>query len=116
MTAASCKVSANMPARYKAAATQLLACLLCLMIVGGSLDRVPDPPAVTSRRGQTNSISRVNDGVPLPTATHASGRPICTLHFHSNVFWFGQIFESKEPAYRPSFVRRASDASPPFFF
>jgi hypothetical protein len=100
---------------HKTMRMRIVARLLCLMIVVGSLDRVPDPPAVKAYGDQTNTISRADHHVPVTAKKHTTDCANCARHFRADLFWFGQIFESREPASRLSFVRRASDASPPSF-
>lgn len=104
-----------MKTRYEISRLQIPACLLCLLIFAGSFDRVPDPPAIKSHGNQTNVISRTTQYAPVTARKHIFDCPDCTPHYRTDRFWFGQIFESREPACRPSFVRRASDVSPPLF-
>jgi hypothetical protein len=94
---------------------RIVARLLCLMIVVGVLDRVPDPPAVKAHGDQTKVTSRVDHHVPVTAKKQITDDTNFAPHFRTELFSFGQIFENSEPALRVSFVRRASDASPPSF-
>jgi hypothetical protein len=85
------------------------------MIVVGVLDRVPDPPAVKAHGDQTKLVSRTDHHPPVTAKRHATDSANITPHFLIELFSFGQIVESREPASRVSFVRQASDASPPSF-
>jgi hypothetical protein len=94
---------------------RIVAHFLCLMIVVGVLDRVPDPPAVRAHGDQTQSISSVDHQPPTTAKKQVTDCANFAPHFRTELFSFGQIVESREPASRVTFVRRASDASPPSF-
>jgi len=94
---------------------QIVACLLCLMIVGGSLDTLPDPPAVKPQRNQHSLVSRLDYHVPVVAMNHASDCLACAPHFQASLFSFGQIFDSRGPSCKLIFVRQATDTSPPCF-
>jgi hypothetical protein len=91
---------------------QIAACLLCLMIAGGSLDSLPDPPAVKPQRNQNNVVSRLDCHVPVAAKQHALDCLACA-HFQAILFSFDQIFESRGPSRKLTFVRQATDTSPP---
>lgn len=94
---------------------QIAACLLCLLIVSGSLDTLPDPPAVKPQRNQNNLVSQLDYHVPVAAKNHASDRLTCAPHFQARFFSFGQISESRGPSHKLTFVRQATDTSPPCF-
>jgi hypothetical protein len=94
---------------------QIAICLLCLMIVGGSLDGLPDPPAVSPQRNQKNVVSHAYLHVPVAAKNHALDCLARAPHFQASFFSFGQIFESRGPSYKLTFVRQAADTSPPCF-
>jgi len=100
---------------YKTVKAQIAACLLCLLIVGASLDGLPDPPAVKPQGSLNNLVSQLHSHVPLSAKNHASDCPASAPHFQANLFSFGQIFEGRGPSHDPTFVHQATDASPPCF-
>jgi len=92
---------------------QIAACLLCLMVAGGSLDSLSDPPAVKPRRNQSNLVSRLDHHVPVTAKQHALNCLACATQFQASLFSFDQVFESGGPSSKPTFVRQATDTSPP---
>jgi hypothetical protein len=92
---------------------QIAVCLLCLSIVSGSLDTLPDPPAVAPQSNRNNLVSRLHYHVPVVAKNHPSDCLACAPHFQASLFSFGQIFERKGPSYDPNFVHQATDTSPP---
>jgi hypothetical protein len=94
---------------------QIAACVLCMMIVGGTLDRLPDPPAIKPQRNQKNLVTHFADREPVAAKNHASDCLTRALHFQGRLLSFGQVFESKSPSYKLIFVRQATDTSPPCF-
>ena len=94
---------------------QIAACLLCLLIVGASLDGLPDPPAVKPQGSLNNLVSQLHSHLPLSAKNHASDCPTSAPHFQANLFSFGQIFEGRGPSHDPTFVHQATDTSPPCF-
>jgi hypothetical protein len=101
-------------AGYKAMSVKIMACLLCLMTIGGSLDRLPDPPAVKPHANQNNLVSRLVYHASV-TANHASDGPAAAPHFQDSSFLFRQIFASTGSSHKLTFVRQATDTSPPCF-
>jgi hypothetical protein len=93
-----------------------MACLLCLLIVGGSLDGLPDPPAVKPQGNQNAVVSQLHYEVPVAARNHASDCLACAPHFQPRLFSFGQVFENRGPSYDLTFVCQAADNSPPCFF
>jgi hypothetical protein len=94
---------------------QIAACFLCLMIVVGSVDSLPDPPAVQPQRSQNNLVSQLHYHVAVAAGNHASDCLACAPHFQASLFSFDQIFEGRGPFYKLTFVRQATDTSPPCF-
>jgi hypothetical protein len=92
---------------------QIAASLLCLMIVGGSLDSLPDPPAVKPQSNHNNLVSQLDYHASLAAKNQASACLTCP-HLQATVFSFGPIFESSGPSHKLAFVRHATDISPPF--
>jgi hypothetical protein len=91
------------------------ACLLCLIIVGGSLDSLPDPPAVRPQRNPNNFMSRFEHHIPVAMKYHAFDGPTYVPHFQACLFSIEKILETRSPSRKPIFVRRATDTSPPNF-
>ena len=100
---------------YKTMRAQVAACLLCLLIVGASLDGLPDPPAVRPRGNLNNLVSQLHSHAPFAAKNHASDCPASAPHFQASLFSFGRIFEGRGPFYDPTFVQQATDTSPPSF-
>ncbi len=100
---------------YKTMRAQIAVGLLCLLIVGASLDGLPDPPAVKPHGNLSNLVSQLHSHVPFAAKNHASDCPASAHHFQANMFSFGQIFEDRGPTYDPTFVHQATDTSPPRF-
>jgi hypothetical protein len=98
---------------YKTMRALIAACLLCLLIVGASLDGLPDPPAVKPQGNLKNLVSQLHSQVPFAAKSHASDCPACAPHFQASLFSFGQILERRGPSYDPTFVHQATDTSPP---
>jgi len=94
---------------------QIMACLLCLIMVGGSFDRLSDPPAVKPHRSQNSLVSRLDCHVPVATKNHATESMASAPHFQASLFSLGQILESRGPSNKLAFVRQAADTSPPCF-
>jgi hypothetical protein len=94
---------------------KIMAVLLCLMIVGGSLDKQPDPPAVKPNGNQNKLISRVDYHVAV-LANPALDCPTAAPHFQNTLRSFRRIFENTGSPHKLDFVRQAADTSPPYFF
>lgn len=95
---------------------QIASCLLCLMVVGASLDRLPDPPALKPQGNRNNLAFQIRHHVPATAKNHTSGCPTGAPHFRNGALSFDQLFESKGPSYEMIFVHHAADTSPPSFF
>jgi len=94
---------------------QIAACLLCLIIIGGSLDSLLDSPAMKPRRNQNNLVSRLDYHVPVAAKQYVLDCLARAAQFQASLFSFDQIFESGGPSYRLTLVRQATDTSPPCF-
>ena len=96
---------------------QIAACLLCLMIVGGVLDRLPDPPAVKPPGCHKELFLRVDCHAPALEAAknHTLDGLACAPGFQPSLFSLGQILESRGLSWKLDVVRQATDASPPCF-
>jgi hypothetical protein len=100
---------------YKTMRAQIAACLVCLVIVGASIDGLPDPPAVKPQGNLKNLVSLRHSHVPFAAKNHAPDCPAIAPHFQASLLSFGQIFEGRGPSYDPTFVHQATDTSPPSF-
>ncbi|SRR6266403_2808480 len=94
---------------------RITACLLCLMMVGGSLDGLPDPPVVKPRGNQKNLVSQLHYHILFVAKSHASDCLASAPHFRASLFSIGQIFQNRGPSYALILVRQATDTSPPWF-
>ena len=94
---------------------QIPACLLCLIIVGGFLDSLPDPPAVKPQRNPDNFMSPLDHHAPVATKYHAFDGPSHVPHFQACLFSFDKILETRSPSRKLTFMRQATDTSPPNF-
>jgi hypothetical protein len=85
------------------------------MIVGASLDRLPDPPAVKPHGNRNNLVSRLDYRAAVaanPVSDGAAAAP----HFQDSFFSFRQIFAGTGPSHTLDSVRQATDTSPPYYF
>src|SRR4029077_8545100 len=97
---------------YKTMRAQIAACLLCLLIVGASLDGLPDPPAVKPQGGRNNLVSQFHSHVPFAAKNHPSDCPAAAPHIQASLFSFGQLFEGRGPSCDRTFVHQATYTSP----
>jgi hypothetical protein len=88
---------------------------LCLIIVGGFLDSLPDPPALKPQRNPNNFMSRFEHHVPAAMKYHALDGPTYAPNFQACLFSIDKILETRSPSRKPIFVRQATDTSPPNF-
>ena len=95
---------------------QIAACLLCLLIVGAFLDGLPDPPAVKPQSNRNNLVCPLHHHVPVTAKSHVSDCVARDPHFQASFLLFGQVSESGGPSHKLTFVRQATDTSPPCFF
>jgi len=91
------------------------ACLLCLLIVGGSLDGLPDPPAVKPQGNQSKLVSQADHHAPVAVNDHALDCVACGPHVQARLVLSGQFLETGGPFFNLTFVRRAADSSPPCY-
>jgi hypothetical protein len=95
--------------------SRIAICLLCLMMVCGSLDTLPDPPAVRPSKTQINLVSQLNDHAVISAGSQALTCLACTPQFQAGLFSFRRISQGRGPSFDPGIVRQAADASPPWF-
>jgi hypothetical protein len=105
----------NIAATYKTLKVRITACLLCLLIVGGSLDGLPDPPAVKPQCIQSKLISQADHHAPVAANDHALDCVACSPDVQARLLLSGQFLESRSPSFNLTFVRRAADSSPPCY-
>jgi hypothetical protein len=98
---------------HKIISFRIAACVLCLMIVVGTLDKLPDPPALSPQGSGNTLVSQLDTKISVPVRNNNSDCLARLAHFQASLFSFGQIFESKRPSFKMNFVRRAIDSSPP---
>jgi hypothetical protein len=92
---------------------RILTCLLCLIVVGATLDSLPDPPAVKPSSIQKNSVSRLTHSPVTSTTKFKSDWFSCSLQLHINFIpTTTQVLESPSFPSAP-FVFHAADTSPP---
>jgi len=110
---------ADRRAGWKIMRIQIAACLLCLMLVGGSLDGLPDPPVVKPQGNQNNLVSQLRYqlryDVLFVAKSHVSDCLASVPHFRASLFSIGQIFQNRGPSCTLTLVRQATDTSPPCF-
>jgi len=94
---------------------QIAISLLCLMMVCGSLDTLPDPPAVRPAKTQINLVSQLTDHAVISAGNYAMACLACVPQFQAGLFSFRRISEGRGPSFDPDFARQATDASPPWF-
>jgi hypothetical protein len=92
---------------------QIAVWLLCLLFAGGSIDTLPDPPAVKPQSVQKNLIPQLDDHAGVAAENDALELVARAVDFQSGVFLFGQSFEGEIASYNPTFVRQSTDSSPP---
>jgi hypothetical protein len=90
----------------------ILTCVLCLIVVGGALDALPDPPAVKPSSIQKNPVSRRTHSPVTATTKFTSDCLSCRLQLHINFMPTTQVLESPSFPSEP-FGFHAADTSPP---
>ena len=93
---------------------QIAVWLLCLLFAGGSIDTLPDPPAVKPQSVQKNLIPQLDDHAGVAAENHLLESAARAVDFQGT-FLFGQNFEGEITSYDPTFVRQSTDSSPPCF-
>jgi hypothetical protein len=91
---------------------RILACLLCLIVVGAALDRLPDPPVVNPSSVQKYPISRHTQSPVLATTKLTSDCLSCSLQLHTDFIPTTQTLENLSFPAEP-LVFHAADTSPP---
>ena len=90
--------------------------VLCLLFAGGSIDTLPDPPAVKPQSVQKNLIpQRLDDHAGVTAENDALESVARGGDFQAGVFLFVRNFEGEISSYDPTFVRQSTDSSPPCF-
>jgi hypothetical protein len=115
MNASSTLSRRNIAPIYKTLKVRITAFLLCLLIVGGSLDGLPDPPAVKPQGDQCKLVSQADQHAPFAANDHALHCVACSPHVQAGLLLSGQFLESRGPSFSLTFVRRAADSSPPCY-
>jgi len=64
---------------------QIAGCLLCLIIIGGSLDSLLDSPAMKPRRNQNNMVSQLDYHVPLAAKQYVLDCRACATQFRAGL-------------------------------
>lgn len=101
-----------MPKRTRATTMlRILASVLCVFLIGASLDAIPDPPAVT-QHAQHSLASQVDQNRAAPAALLA-GSPILFLPPMGCNLSNTQSFEAVLPCVGLVLVSQATDTSPP---
>jgi hypothetical protein len=113
MNASSTLSRRNIAPIYKTLKVRITACLLCLLIVGGSLDGLPDPPAVKPQGNQSRLVFQADHHAPVAANGHALDCVACGPHVQARLLLSGQFIENRGPSLSLIFVRRAADSSPP---
>ena len=103
----------NIGSIYKTLKVQITACLLCLLIVGGSLDGLPDPPAVKPQGNQSKLVSQADHHAPVAANDDALNCVVCGPHVQAMLLLSSRFLESRGRSFKLTFVRRAADSSPP---
>src|SRR6266550_8116649 len=92
---------------YKTLKVQITACFLCLLIVG-SLDGLPDPPAVKPQGNQSRLVFQADHHAPVAANDRALDCVACGPHVQARLL-SGQVIENRGPSFNLTFVRRAAD-------
>jgi hypothetical protein len=102
----------SMPKRTRATAMlRILAGVLCVFLIGASLDAIPDPPAVTQHT-QHSLASQVDQNRAVPAAL-LNGAPISFFQPTACGASNAQPFEATSPCVGLVLVSHATDTSPP---
>jgi len=115
MSASSTLSRRNIASIYKTLKLQITACLLCLLIVGGSLDGLPDPPAVKPQGIRSKLVSQADHHAPVAANHHGLDCVACAPHVRARLLLSGQFLETRLPSFSLTLVRRAADNSPPCY-
>ena len=115
MSASSTLSRRNIASIYKTLKLQITACLLCLLIVGGSLDGLPDPPVVKPQGIRSKLVSQADHHAPVAANHHGLDCVACAPHVRARLLLSGQFLETRLPSFSLTLVRRAADNSPPCY-
>jgi hypothetical protein len=102
-----------MSKRMHNALLRVVACTVCLFLVGASLDAIPDPPAVT-QYAQHSLASQVVQSGAAPANIGDSFR-VSFFQPRDRAFWSGYVSAATLPAHAFVLVSYATDTSPPRF-
>jgi len=91
---------------------RILACFLCLLLIGAALDTLPDPPAVKPQRSQNHLASPLLHQVKVLAEHRALDGLTTGFHLQADLSSNGQSFAAQLASLEP-LVFRAADASPP---
>jgi hypothetical protein len=100
---------------WKVMRVRIVACLLCLMMIGGSLDGLPDLPVVKPQGNQNNLVPQLHYHVPFAAKSHASNCLATAPCIRAGLFPNCQIFQNRGPSYARTLIGQATDTSPPCF-
>jgi hypothetical protein len=92
---------------------RIAACLLCLIVIAVTLDSLPDSPAVNPQIDAKALVSLPYHQLSAAVNYKVVDCVSCAPHFQTGLISFGQIFESRGPAFKLERVQRAIDTSPP---
>jgi len=92
---------------------QLLSCLVCLLILVASIDRVPDPPAV--KRHHDAAVSLTTGTHHLPVVNQDLGSELFLSDLSGQARSFHSSFFLDQERLLPSAINldQATDSSPP---
>lgn len=94
---------------------QIAACLLCLMILVGSFDSLPDPPAVQPQRSQNNLVPQRDYPAAVAAENHASDCLTCAPVFRPACFRLARFSKVEDlPTTLPLYVKRQTPPLPVF--
>ena len=91
----------------------ITAIMLCLLLFIATIDTIPDPPALGPQGGQQSLISHLSHHAPTPPLRTPVGLSSGADRFLATRFWSGPPLENQRRPVSSSFVRHASDPSPP---
>ena len=95
---------------------RIAACLLCLMILCSSVDTLPDPPALKPQKNLSSLVCPLDHRVVAPADNHALDCRATIPSFQARASSsFEKILTKVGASYARSFVRQATDSSPPRF-
>jgi hypothetical protein len=99
-----------------AMSVQFATLLFCLVVVGGSLERLPEAPAVKPSESANTVVSQLQHQEPASSRHQPLDCLSPTPHLELSRVSHGQIFENSNLAHELTVLRQATDRSPPLFF